>query len=73
MVVEKGAMEAGFEQPAVEGVQGAGDPKQAVAPVAERLQSRARITKPKATATAIFRKKTSIILGNIPVQNGFKV
>jgi len=68
MIVQKGAMYAGLEHPAVQSVERAGHQKQAIAQIAKRVQSNARITRPNPTATAIFKIKAIIIIHTIQAQ-----
>jgi hypothetical protein len=56
--MEKGAVNTRLEAPTIDGVKQTGEEEQAVTQITERLQSNARITRPKRTDTETFSKIT---------------
>jgi hypothetical protein len=60
MVMEKGTMQPRFESPAIQSVEQAGQQKKPVPTIAEPIQSRARMTRPKAIAMASFARRIII-------------
>ena len=63
VIVKEATLQVGLETPAIQSVERTGQKEQTVVPIAECVHSRARITKPKATARAIFKRRTMVQYG----------